>query len=475
MPGMKPETVRVLSADEIERVHSASVKLLVGTGVMVQDDILSDRLVRAGCIRSSGGNILFPKAVIERLLGTAPAAFMLHSRSGGEPLPVGEGITRSVAGFDAPFFLDEKTGERRAITRQDVADFAWIAEQLPDVDVVGNQGIPQDVPAGTEEANAAAALLESTGKHLIVAPDTLPAARAIYQMVAAVSGAEDIGRAPLVCCHVSPSLPLRWTPKACQIIVETVSRGIPFLILPAPMSGATSPVTLAGHLVVHNTEILSGYLIAQLLREGHPVAYCNAHTIFNLREGNPIIATPETMLLRIAGVQMARFYKIPSHSIGFDTDSHISDGQGAWEKALTAAVCVQAGADFMVNLGMFSTGCAVSFAQLVMDAEVFGLLKRYRRGIEVSDDTLAVDLISKVGSWGAFLEEEHTLAHYRQENWYPEVSCRKLFAPWRAAGGKEVARVAHEKALRLRDAPRRSFLDAGQKKEVEKILEREFR
>jgi trimethylamine--corrinoid protein Co-methyltransferase len=129
----------------------------------------------------------------------------------------------------------------------------------------------------------------------------------------------------------------------------------------------------------------------------------------------------------------------------------------------------------MVNLGMFSTGCAVSFAQLVMDAEVFGLLKRYRRGIEVSDDTLAVDLISKVGSWGAFLEEEHTLAHYRQENWYPEVSCRKLFDPWRAAGGKEVARVAHEKALRLRDAPRRGFLDAGQKKEVEKILEREFR
>jgi trimethylamine--corrinoid protein Co-methyltransferase len=464
----------VLSQKGIEEIHSASMMILERTGVLVQDEGLAGRLVKKGCVRGEGGNVCFPRALTERLLGKAPHVFHLYSRNGREPLTVGEGVTRSVAGFDAPFFLDEASGERRAIRKQDVADFAWIAEQLDDVDIVGNQGIPQDVPAGTEEAHAVVSVLENTGKHMIVAPDTLPSAQAIYRMVAAATGTEDIGSRPVVSCHVSPTSPLRWTPKACQILEETISHGIPFLILPAPMAGATSPVTIAGHLTMHNTEILSGYLIAQLLREGQPVAYCNAHTIFNLREGNPLIATPETMLLRAAGTQMARFYRIPCHTIGFDTDAHISDAQSAWEKALSASIAVQAGADFMVNLGMFSTGCTVSFSQLVMDAEVFGFLKRYRQGIEVTPDTIAAELICKIGSGGAFLEEEHTLAHYRQENWYPEISCRRLLDPWKAAGGKDVVQVALEKALDLRGTPRTAFLDAGARKALTRIIQDEF-
>ena len=116
----------------------------------------------------------------------------------------------------------------------------------------------------------------------------------------------------------------------------------------------------------------------------------------------------------------------------------------------------------------------VSFAQLVMDAEVFGLLKRYRKGIEVSDETLAVDVISKVGSWGAFIEEEHTLRHYREENWYPDITCRRLLVPWKEAGSRDMVHVAQEKALRLRDTPRKTFLDAGRKKDIEKIIQREF-
>jgi trimethylamine--corrinoid protein Co-methyltransferase len=355
-----------------------------------------------------------------------------------------------------------------------VGSFASIADRLSDVDVVGNQGIPQDVPPHSAEAHAVAVLLEHTGKHVIVAPDTGKAAKTIYRMMKAVAGKDDIGTRPLVSCHISPSAPLRWTPKACDIIQETVKEGVPFLVLPAPMAGATSPVTLAGHLVVHNAEILSGYLVAQLLREGHPVVYCNAHTIFNMREGNPIIAAPETLLLRVAGAQMARRYKIPSHSIGFDSDAHLSDPQGSWEKALTAMVCVQAGIDLVVNLGMFSTGLTASYAQLLLDAEVFGVLKRYRRGIDVSPEHLAVEVIEKVGSWGAYLEEEHTLRHFRSENWYPSVSCRKLFDHWEREGRKDAAQVAHERAMGILEAERHVYVDKKLKQELERIIASAF-
>ena len=482
---MKPQIATVLSDEEVARIHAASVEILERTGVLVQSEELAARLAKGGAARGSGGgaaggstagdrSVRFPAGLTERLLGRAPATFRLYSRNGSPPLEVGRGVTRSVAGFDAPFFQDLDTGERRPIRKADVAAFARIADSLEEVDIVGNQGIPQDVPPGTEEAHAVAALLENTGKHLIVAPDTAPAARAIYKMVGTVTGTEDLGARPVVCCHISPTSPLRWTPKACQIILETVPRGIPFLILPAPMAGATAPVTLAGHLTVHNSEILSGYLIAQILREGHPVAYCNAHTLFNLREGNPLIATPETMLLRIAGGQMARFYKIPCHSIGFDTDAHLHDEQCAWEKALTALVGVQAGMDFLVNLGMFSTGLTVSFAQLLLDAEVFGLLKRFARGIEADEEHVAKEVIRKVGSWGAYLEEEHTLRHFRAENWYPELSCRKLFDPWRKAGGRDVVQTAQERAREMLAREPKAYLDAQQSKELEGIIAREL-
>ncbi len=488
---MKPQTAAVLSEAEVARIHAASVEILERTGVLVQSEELAARLAEggasveapgiAGVAAGAGGGlsagdriVRFPAALTERLLGRAPATFLLHARNGAPPMEVGRGVTRSVAGFDAPFFQDPDGGERRPIRKADVAAFARLADGLEDVDIVGNQGIPQDVPPGAEEAHAVAALLENTGKHLIVAPDTGPAARAIYRMVEAVTGQKDLGERPVLCCHISPTSPLRWTPKACQIIVETVGRGVPFLILPAPMAGATSPVTLAGHLTVHNTEILSGYLIAQLLRDGHPVAYCNAHTLFNLREGDPLIATPETMLLRIAGAQLARYYNIPCHSIGFDTDAHLHDEQCAWEKALTAVVAVQAGMDFLVNLGMFSTGLTVSHAQLLLDAEVFGLLKRFARGFEADEERVAGGLIRKVGSWGAYLEEEHTLRHFRAENWYPELSCRKRFDPWQEAGGRDVVHTAQDRAREMLAREPRSYLDARQKKELERVIAHEL-
>jgi trimethylamine--corrinoid protein Co-methyltransferase len=468
---MEPETLKVLSDAEIEQIHRASLEVLERTGVMVQSGKLADALKHAGAEQGKkGGNIRFPASLVEKLLCKAPETLKLFSRNGKDPLEIGRGVTRSVSGFDAPFFLDQMSGKRYPITKEQVGNFAWIADRLFDVDIVGNQGIPQDVPQQEAEAHAVAALLENTGKHIIIAPDTGKAAKTIYRMLKVVSGKEDIGSSPIVSCHISPSAPLRWTPKACDIILETVNQGVPFLILPEPMAGATSPVTLAGHLVVHNAEILSGYLIAQLLKVGHPVVYCNAHTIFNMREGNPIIAAPETLLLRVAGAQMARRYKIPSHSIGFDSDSHLSDQQGSWEKALTAMVCVQAGMDLVVNLGMLSTGLAVSYAQLLLDAEVFGMLKRFRSGLEVSPGHLAVDVINKVGSWGAYLEEEHTLQFFRSENWYPSISCRKLFDHWEREGRKDSAQVAYERAMGILEAERRIYVEKKMRQELERII-----
>ena len=468
---MRPEFMKVLSERDISLVHESSVRILVETGVMIQLPELLAKLGNAGAVIDRNSGIAkFPEKVVERFLGKAPERMFLFSRKDREPIEIGNGITRSISGFDATFSRDYGTGKKHPVTKEEVGNYAWIADRLENIDMVGNQGIPQDVPQEKAGAHSVEALLQNTAKHLIIAPDTGSAANTIYGMIGIATGKDDIGQEPVVSCHISPSAPLRWTPNACDIILETVKNGIPFLILPSPMAGITSPVTIAGHLVEHNTEILSGYIISQVLREGHPVVYCNAPTLFNMREGNPIIATPETMLLRIAGAQMARFYDIPCHSIGFDTDAHKTDQQCSWEKALTAMACVCAGIDFIVNLGMFSTGMTVSYEQLVLDDEVFGFLRRFQNGIEVSEDHLAVDVIQKIGSWGAYLEEDHTLKHFKKENWFPDVSCRKLFEPWENEGSLDAEATANKKALAILKRERRGYLDRKTKKEIERLI-----
>ncbi len=468
---MNLEFGKVLSEEEVKQVHTSSLEVLEHTGTLVRNEELLKRLGSAGArIDHRSQTARFPGRMVEELIEKAPDTIMLYPRDGTSPLEIGRGATHAVNGFDAVFILDYESGERRPITKQEVGNFAWIADQLENVTIVGIQGLPQNVPQAKAEAHAVSALLQNTAKHILIAPDTGRVADTVYRMIKEATCSDDIGSKPVVSCHISPSAPLQWTPEASEIVISTVSNGIPFYILPSPMAGATSPVTLAGWLVQHNTQVLSGLVMAQVLRPGHPVVYCNAPTLFNMREGNPIIATPETMLLRLAGAQMARFYKIPGHSIGFDTDAHFVDQQCTWEKALTAMACVSAGIDVVVNLGMFSTGLTASYESLVLDHEVFSMLRRFQHGIDVTKDHLAVDVIRKIGTWGSFLEEEHTLKHFKSENWYPEISCRVLYERWTEGGSKDVHAKAHEKVIKLLSKPLPHYLDQKRVKQIERIM-----
>ena len=469
---------KVLSDEDTKKIHDASLDILERTGTNILHDGILERLDDAGArVDRSSRTARFSASMVEDLIRKAPHTIALYSRGERETIEIGNGVTHSVSGFDATFIQDfvkngrYPSGERRPIKTEEVGNFAMIADRLEDIDIVGVQGIPQDVPQDKAEVYAVKMLLENTTKHIVIAPDTGLTAQTIFKMTKSVTRSDDIGSKPVLSCHISPSAPLRWTPAACDIIMHVLEEGVPFYILPAPIAGATSPVTLAGHLVLHNTQVLTGIVIAQVLRAGHPVVYCNAHTIFNMRDGNPIIAAPETLLLRQAGAQMAVLYGIPSHSIGFDTDAHIVDQQCIWEKALSAMACVSSGIDVMVNLGMYSTGLIVSYESLIIDHEIFSQLRRYQKGIEVTDDHLAVDLINNIGTWGSYLEEEHTLKHFKSENWYPEISCRKLFEKWSEDGCKDAITVAGEKAQSILSQKPDTSLDHRLLKELERIID----
>lgn len=449
---MKLSKLKVLSDDELSAIHDASLKILWEVGVKVESDKALKITKDAGATVDLQAKIVkVPEYLINDALDSAPKTenIKFFNRNCEVSLKLGQGRTHAFSGFNAIHMLDSKTGTRRLATKEDVANFAKLADALDNIDGVGTQAIPQDTLPLSADVRAAEAMFLNTEKHLFFCPSRVTTTRTIFDMARTVAGVDNLSEAPLISIQSSPTSPLHWEAEAIEILIETSKNGLMCEILPQPITGATSPVTLAGSLVVHNAENLSGILMTQLANRGSPVMYGCAPTVFDMKEATPIIGAPEAALLRIASVQLAQLYNLPSHSIAPDTDSHCQDEQNAWERIITTAAPMAAGVDLIVNSGMFETGLTVSHEQLVIDNEILGFLHRFIRGIDVSPDLLSIELIKKVGVAGHYLKEKETLMHLRREHWMPAISSRATYGRWTELGAKDIVMKAHEKAEKI--------------------------
>jgi len=319
--------------------------------------------------------------------------------------------------------------------------------------------------------HAMEAVFANTQKHVFFSPERKEIALPIYDMARIVIDGEHLGNRPPITCQLSPTSPLTWEKGAVESLCETAKEGIPLCILPQPFAGVSSPYTLAGHMTVHNVELLSGIVLSQLVNPGAPVIYGSAWSTFDMRTMNVLIGSPETVLLRLAGSQLAEFYHMPYHTIAPDTDAHTMDEQLAWEKFATAWGAYLGCSDLIVNGGMFSTGLTVSFEQLVVDNELFSYMRRLSSGIEICDDTLAREVIERVGPRGSYLGDEHTLKHLRsEEHWEPMISTRQIYEDWREGGENDIVDKARDAVSSILQSHSVAELSAQKRKEIEMVI-----
>jgi trimethylamine--corrinoid protein Co-methyltransferase len=449
---LKLSQLKVFSENELSQIHQATLDVLWNTGMNIDSQEALTLLKDGGATVDSEKKIAkIPDHLIKDAVKTAPRPLevILYDRNQKPSIKLGAGFTYALSGFDATYVFDSKLGERRPATKGDVANFSKLADALPNIHGVATQAIPQDVPQHSAELHAAEVMFGNTEKHLVFCPTSPATARAIFEMAKVVTGGERLDRAPVLSCEFSPTNPLMWERNAVEALTETARNQVPILLLPQPITGVTSPITMAGTMVIHNAQNLSGLVISQLAKRGSPFIYACAATTFDMREATPIIGSPESVLMRIAGVQLADFYKLPSHSISPDTDAHCHDEQNAWERIMTAQAAMMSGADMIINPGMFATGLTVSYEQLVIDDEIIGYVRRMAKGIEVNPETIATELIKRVGPTASFLKEAHTLRNLKLEHWMPSVSCRSTYARWSQRGRKDVVTVAREKAEKI--------------------------
>ena len=469
---MKLADLKVLSEQDIVQIHEASVSILENTGVAIYSKKVLDLLDSRGAVVDYDKKLAkIPRKLIDECLKTVPKTFDLFDRNGNRRLTIGDRVPKCASGHNAIYVIDADTSERRNSTVKDVEDFALVSDKLEDVDIVGVPVMPQDVTPEATLIYAVKALYENTVKPLFFSTESSAVNAAIIKVMKIIAGKNDISECPSAISQLSPTSPLFWEAGAVEALLEVSSEGVPLNILPEPMSGVSAPYTVAGLLTIHNTEVLSGIVISQLVRPGSPVIYGSSWTTYDMKYTTAIIGSPETSMLRIAGCQMARYYNMPSHTTAPNSDANVHDEQNSWEKTISSMCAICAGNDIVMNSGMFATGLTISLEQLVLDDEISGIIKRLYRGIDVNSDTIGMEAINNVGPRGNFFMEDHTFAYLRSDEFREvKVSNTKHYDVWFKEGSPDVVRNARTIVGKLLREGNNTRLDAKKIEMMEKVI-----
>lgn len=443
---MRLSTLEVLSKNEMDLIHNSSLKVLYEIGLKVESKKVLDILKDNGCVVDyDTQNVKFPRSVVEKCLETVPSRVKLLDRDGNVAVVLGDGGRYCASGHNAVFTLVDESGERREATKKDVEEFAIVSDYLEDVDVIGIPYSPQDVTAETSLLYAIKIILENSKKPIFYSCESEIINKAAIEMAKAILGKTSLEKGSNLISQLSTTSPLYWERGAVEALYICAKEGIPVDFLPQPIAGVTAPYTLAGILTIHNAEVLSGIVITQLINPGMPLVYGAAWTTYEMKLTNVLIGRPESSILRIAGAQMAHYYNMPSHTTAPDNDSNLYDEQGAWEKMLSTVAGIVGANDMIVNLGMFGTGMSISLEQLVMDSEMCRIVRRFLKGMEVNDETIAFDTIANVGIRGTYLMEDHTVENLRSgEHVELYVSNGANYDMWRGKGAKSSSQKSRD-------------------------------
>jgi len=296
------------------------------------------------------------------------------------------------------------------------------------------------------------------------------AARGSVEIAAAVAGGrEALRQRPIISnfqCSISP---LAYDPEGLEAAMVFADAGIPTGFLTMQIGCSTAPATLAGSLAQANAEVLAGIVFLQLYRPGTPTFYGSCATVMELRTGAVCCGGPEDFLLQAMSAQMARYYGLPSNVGTFATGAKASNWHAGAENAISGTVSAFAGADMMCGAGLLAGAVIFSFEQLLLDCEIYEMIRQTVGGIEVNAETLALDTIARVGSEDHFMVEPHTVEHMR-ELWQPTVINRSPYGKWQAEGCREAEENARERAKWILNNHRSSALDNRLIKEIEQII-----
>ncbi len=466
--------VRVLSDKEIQAIHDATLSILRGTGIIIHHDEVLKLLDGAGAQVNHQSRIarLSEKTVMDWIEG-AGKKYILYGRDRNLSARLGYGDLVLMSSPGQFGWVDDTTGQLRRATAQNTRDAIRLGDALENITIVGAMAQPADVPESYRDVFLTGELVKGTDKPTRTWVYDGKTARSVLDIYRTVAGGDSaLRKHPMTEAFLEPISPLQLPEKGLDVLIEFVKAGQPVSIGPMAMTSGTAPGTLAGTLAQENAEILAGIVVTQILAPGTPVTYGGIPHIMDPQTSICSFGSPEQALMAVAMVQMGRFYGFPVYiNVGL-TDAKVLDVQAGIEKGTTMILGALAGADTFGHAGICGADHGASLVWLALDNELMHYVKRIVRGFEVTDDTLAIDVVNAVGPSGGYLAEDHTVRHFRNELWLPgSVWTRETWELWSDKNQQSMADRLQSEVEHILAAHHVPPLEKSLVKEVDLIVE----
>ena len=451
--GVRGGQYKPLTDEQIQRVYEAALIVLEETGIEVMASPCRDVWRRAGAkIDSERNRVFISRTLVIEALKLAANQVRLCGQTEKYDMELGETRVYLGTGGAAVKVLD-LDGNMRESRLQDLFDIGRLVNALDNIHFYLRPVVARDIPPEALDINTFYASLAATPKHVMGNCFTPEDVRQVVKLAGRIAGSvEALQERPFIswtnCWTVSP---LRYAPETVEVLDEIVRQKMPVAISSAPQAGATSPVTLAGTLVQVTAEQLSGITYINLMRPGHPVLVGYVPSVADLRTGAFSGGSPEFALMNAAAAQIAQYLNLPLYNSAALSDSKIPDVQAGYEKGISSITAALAGANFIHHsAGFLESMLAVAYEQYVIDDDINGTVMRMVRGIEVTDETLAVDVIHQVcNGEGHYLGHPQTLGLMNSEYYYPHTADRRTRDDWEESGALDMRERAKIKAREL--------------------------
>jgi trimethylamine--corrinoid protein Co-methyltransferase len=436
----------LLSKEEVEKIHDASLEILENIGVQVHLDKARDIFAKHGCkVDSTSKIVKLPRNVVELYRQAFVPRFTFRGRDPQFDCTIPDDRPLVVTASSAPNMIDPVSGEERRATSDDIANIAFLINELPGYDVFSISTLADDAPKGQLSLWRFYPALKNCLKPVRSNTPNMKELLQVLELGALIAGGKEAYQErPLINHHCCPVVsPLTMDAATTEQLVYLTEKSLPVYCTIAPNGGMTSPMSLLGTLALGNAEFLVASVLMQMVRPQTPLIYAVLSTVADMRKGNYAPGGIETGIMQMGHCQMARFYNVPCGGYIGLTNAHLDDVQSGYETGMSATSALLGGADMFNMGGLLSSLLTFDFGKAVIDNEIGLMLKRIHRGLEFSTENLSLELISKVGNGGSYMDEVDTFNRMRTTALMPSIAFRDVRAAWEEMGKSD----AHSRAL----------------------------
>ena len=464
--------LKLIDDKQVEMIYENSLRVLEQVGVSIKSKQLLEVCAQAGCeVTRNDHRVTINRRIVHEALEKTPRSIVLAGRDPTRDIVVENGLVYfTFGGTPNAHFIDLETGAFRRPTIKDVETVTTLADYFDTMAVIMTTAGAFDAPVKIQHLCELVAILGHTTKPIIYpAPGSEMAKKALQIAGAAMGGEEALRKRPVLSVYTEPTSPLCFS-EANDNIIEFAQMGAPIVCGPCPLSGATAPMTIPGNATVGLAENLATLVLAQTVREGTAFIYGPHVGMIDMRNARFCYGAPELHMGWVVQAQIAHYLGLPSFGQGGCHDAKSADAQAGAEAAMSALLVALGGINLIHNVATTAMGDAGCPEMIVICDEILGYVHRILREIEVNEETLAFEVIKRVGPGGDFLGERHTFDFFKKELYETKIFDRTGYETWLKTGARDIREIAKQRCKDILKTHKPEELTAEAKAQITDIL-----